>query len=67
MHKVKPTKHEDGAETVKLYGKTIDVTGQSTFTLFKKQYKVVRPKKKSNKSNTKEEYTWQGRESLSKI
>lgn len=46
MHKVKPTKNEDGTETVKLYGTTVDVTGKKTFTLFKKEYKVYRPRKK---------------------
>lgn len=46
MQQVKPTKHEDGTETVKLYGKTIDVTGKKKFTVFKRDYVVDRPKKK---------------------
>ena len=45
MNKVTPTKHDDGTETVRLYGTTVDVTGQDTFTLFKREYTVVRPKK----------------------
>jgi hypothetical protein len=49
MHKVVPTKHQDGTETVKLYGTTVDVTGKSKFTLFKKDYKVYRPRVKKAK------------------
>ena len=48
MHKVTPIKHEDGTETVRLYGTTVDVTGLKKFTLFKKDYKVVRPRKKKD-------------------
>lgn len=50
MHKVTPTKHEDGTETVRLYGTTVDVTGLKTFTLFKKEYKVYRPRKKKDEA-----------------
>jgi len=46
MHKVTPHKHADGTETVRLYGTTVDVTGKKEFTLFKKQYKVYRPREK---------------------
>lgn len=46
MHKVTPAKHEDGTETVTLYGTVVDVTGLKKFTLFKKEYKVYRPRKK---------------------
>lgn len=49
MHKVTPTKHEDGTETVRLYGTTVDVTGKKTFTLFKREYKVYRPRVKKEK------------------
>ena len=42
MTQVTPIKHDDGTETVRLYGTTVDVNGQSRFTLFKKDYKVVR-------------------------
>ena len=52
MHKVTPTKHEDGTETVRLYGKTVDVTGKKTFTLFKREYKVYRPRKVKNEAET---------------
>ena len=56
MHKVTPTKNDDGTETVKLYGTTVDVTGKKTFTLFKREYKVERPKaKKTKESEVKEE------------
>ena len=53
MHKVKPTKHEDGTETVRLYGTTVDVTDKEEFTLFKRNYKVDRPKKKAKKGSKK--------------
>lgn len=49
--KVKPTKHEDGSETVTLYGKTVDVTGKDSFTLFKREHEVVRRKKKEEKGD----------------
>lgn len=52
MHKVTPVKHEDGTETVRLYGTTVDVTGKKTFSLFKKDYKVIRPKKKKDESDS---------------
>lgn len=45
-HKVTPDKHEDGTETVTLYGTTVDVTGLKKFTLFKKDYTVYRPRVK---------------------
>ncbi len=45
MQNVTPTKHEDGKETVTLWGKTVDVTKVKKFTLFKREFKVVRPKK----------------------
>lgn len=46
---VKPTKHEDGTETVTLYGTIVDVTGKDSFTLFKREYKVARPVKNKAK------------------
>lgn len=49
MHEVKPVKHEDGTETVTLYGTTVDVTSKKVFTLFKRDYKIVRPKGKKKK------------------
>ena len=56
MHKVTPTKNDDGTETVKLYGTTVDVTGKKTFTLFKREYKVERPKAKSKKTKVTTSY-----------
>jgi hypothetical protein len=44
---VKPTKQKDGTETVTLYGTTVDVTGKDSFTLFKRDYTVVRQTKNS--------------------
>lgn len=45
MQKITPDKHADGTETVTLYGTTLDVTGKSEFTLFKREFKVYRPRK----------------------
>ena len=55
MNKVTPIKHEDGTETVTLYGTTVDVTGKDTFTLFKREYTVVRPKKTPKTKKSKDE------------
>lgn len=46
MQKITPHVHEDGTESVTLYGTTLDVTGLKTFTLFKREFKVYRPRKK---------------------
>ena len=50
MHKVTPTKHQDGTETVRLYGTNVDVSRKTEFTLFKKDYKVYRPRKKKEET-----------------
>lgn len=55
MYKVTPKKQPDGSETVTLFGTTVDVTGKDSFTLFKQEYKVVRPKPKSNQKKFKRE------------
>lgn len=52
MNKITPDKHQDGTETVTLYGKTVDVTGKDEFDLFKKHYTVVR-ETKAKKSDAK--------------
>lgn len=52
MHQVRPETQPDGTETVRLYGTTVDVTNKNSFTLFKKDYKVVRPKQ-SKKTGSK--------------
>ena len=46
---MKPTKHEDGTETIRIYGKTVDVTGKNTVRVFKRDYKIVRRKPKATK------------------
>ena len=46
---MKPTKHEDGTETIRIYGKTVDVTGKKSVTVFKRDYKIVRPRAKKVK------------------
>lgn len=45
MQSITPTKHDDGTESVTLWGKTFDVTGQKKLTAFKREFKIVRPKK----------------------
>jgi hypothetical protein len=52
MQKITPDIHPDGTETVKLYGTTVDVTGKREFTLFKRDYKVYRPRKKKEQEAT---------------
>lgn len=52
MNEVKPTIHQDGTETVTLWGKTIDVTEKDTFTLFKRDFKLIR-ETKAKKTGTK--------------
>lgn len=42
---VTPTKDENGKETVTLWGRTFDVTGKNKITAFKRDFKIVRPKK----------------------
>jgi len=55
MNKVQPTINEDGTETVTLWGTTVDVTEKDSFTLFKRDFRVIRePKaKKTNSKSTK--------------
>lgn len=53
MQEITPTKHEDGTETVTLWGKTVDVTKKRKLTLFKRDFKIVRPKAKSKKTDEK--------------
>lgn len=55
MRKVTAQKQPDGTETVRLYGTTVDVTGKKEFTLFKKDYKVYRPRKKKVETPAQED------------
>ena len=48
-NKIKPTINQDGTETVTLYGTTVDVTKKDTFTLYKREYTLDRPKAKKSK------------------
>lgn len=52
MNEVIPTK-KNGKETVTLYGTTVDVTNKDSFTLFKRDYKIVRRKEKPKKTDKK--------------
>ena len=54
-NKIKPTINQDGTETVTLYGTTVDVTKKDTFTLFKREYTLDRPKAKKSKTISKKE------------
>lgn len=56
MQEITPTKHDEGTETVTLWGKTVDVTGKKKLTLFKRDFKIVRPKK-AKKEKTEDEVT----------